>query len=329
MNKTRPATPEVLAIRKLGFRGDIVPREWNERIGYYTKNGKYRAHYLAIAIAARLTYYYRPKEEMVNGKLMPPQSRFDGRYVRKNYAELADEFSCSEAEAKDAVLLLEFYGLFERKMYTPKGYSKPTLHLVIVPAKIDQSMNGDWPIFAQKITNGKYKVLIPNTDRVIIMGGHNYDTQGGHNYDPFIEYSTKTILLEGDNQKKEDGTGLYDHLKKWARMLEDDAQVELQVGKFFGKKISSDRMKELVAEFLKTQIRNCNADWTRFSDCRKHFVNWVRVYNHNTRKHNGKDAGNPGKGRNKNRRSGRGGVFNPDTAKQVSEQLASRLFKES
>jgi len=98
----------VKQMQQLHLTGNIIPPSWYKTILYRTKRGSY-PHLLAINILADVCYWYRPKEvrDERTGQVKRYEKRFKADKLQRDIKQICSMFGCSDAQAREAVALLE------------------------------------------------------------------------------------------------------------------------------------------------------------------------------------------------------------------------------
>lgn len=106
MNDT---TAVVDAIGKIHLEGNIVPASWYKHLR--TKDNK--ADFVAITILSDIVYWYRPTEirDEQTGLVIGYKKKFAADKLQRSYDQLADQFSISKEQARDACHRLRDAGL--------------------------------------------------------------------------------------------------------------------------------------------------------------------------------------------------------------------------
>ena len=113
--KTGSATPEVMAIGKMSFVGNIIPNEWYDKIKL--ESGK--PDMVAIIILSEIVYWYRPTEvRSEKGNDYRYDKKFESDILRKSYNDLSDKFGFSTKQIREALKRLESMGVAERVFRT-------------------------------------------------------------------------------------------------------------------------------------------------------------------------------------------------------------------
>ena len=104
------------AMLNLNLSGNIIPNNWLHTI-VKKDLANPKPHLLAILVLGDIVYWYRPKEDRdeTTGKVLGYHKRFGADLLQRNYAQIAKQFGCSKAQAKDAITFLEDLGVIKRK----------------------------------------------------------------------------------------------------------------------------------------------------------------------------------------------------------------------
>ena len=111
--------PACDALIEMSIVGNIIPQSWYRTIVKKDlKNPK--PHLLAINVLSDIVYWYRPVEvrDEHTGTLTGYRKKFSGDLLQRNYTQLAEQFGCSERQAKEAVVFLEELGVIRRVFRT-------------------------------------------------------------------------------------------------------------------------------------------------------------------------------------------------------------------
>lgn len=104
------------AMHQLKFQGDITPAIWYQKIRLKTKNAP---DLLAIAILARIVYWYRPIEvrHEQTGVVIGLKKKFKADMLQLSLGSLAQQFGCSKRQASEAIKrLCEDYQLLIKEL---------------------------------------------------------------------------------------------------------------------------------------------------------------------------------------------------------------------
>ena len=111
--------PACDALREIAFTGNIIPQSWYKIfVKRDLKNPK--PHLLAINVLADIVYWYRPAEvrDERSGEVVGYRKKFAADLLQRSYAQIAEQFGCSEGQAKDAIVFLEEMGVVRREFRT-------------------------------------------------------------------------------------------------------------------------------------------------------------------------------------------------------------------
>ncbi|MBR2088087.1 MAG: DNA replication protein DnaD, partial [Oscillospiraceae bacterium] len=111
--------PACDALREIAFTGNIIPQNWYKIfVKRDLKNPK--PHLLAINVLADIVYWYRPVEvrDERTGEVVGCRKKFAADLLQRSYAQIAEQFGCSEGQAKDAIVFLEEMGVVRREFRT-------------------------------------------------------------------------------------------------------------------------------------------------------------------------------------------------------------------
>lgn len=99
----------------LNLQGNIIPQVWYK---VFTKKdlSNPKPHLLAIVILSDIVYWYRPTEirDEATGNIVGYKRRFNSDLLQRNYKQIAEQFGCSEGQAKDAIVFLEKMNVVKR-----------------------------------------------------------------------------------------------------------------------------------------------------------------------------------------------------------------------
>lgn len=281
-------------MRELRLEGDITPPSWYERIGYVTKKSGYQPHLLAINVLADACYWYRPTEirDEATGRIKEVKKKFRGPYLQRSYDQISAKFFKSEYQSKEAVKLLEAFGLIERIVQPYSAGGVDRLFLKLNPGRVRELTYGQWKLVAVKSGNN----FIPEkTEGVGIhrgyefIGGRSSTPQGGRSSTPYIDYSTETTHNNDIGLKFEKENDRYKQL-----LIKDFRVVENIARRL---KLKPDQVEKVVEEFFKVQRDLAQDQWEGFAECRRHLMSWLQYYNLKTSRngnHKKKEGGSGG-----------------------------------
>lgn len=115
-------TPDVLAVGKLKFTGNIIPHTWKDHIRKPNARaeGGYVVDAIAMCVLAEIVFWYRPteiKDEESNGEVYW-KKKFWGDKLQLSYDKLSDSLGFSKNQIRDALIVLEDIGVVNREFRT-------------------------------------------------------------------------------------------------------------------------------------------------------------------------------------------------------------------
>lgn len=147
----REITPEVRAMGELNYYGDCIAHSWSKHVGTWHDMKRkssneikrvWRSRPFAQRLLARVVLMYKPVpiQREGTGEFVGWKRRFQGRYWRIDFAELAREFGCSARTLYDELALLRTLGLVTTQpVYVVRkedGTKRSPLYVVPVVARI-------------------------------------------------------------------------------------------------------------------------------------------------------------------------------------------------
>lgn len=127
--------PEVEAIGKIHFEGNIIPASWFQNLTYQTPGGQTKPHLEAILILSDIVYWYRPSEvrDENTGKVLGYRKKFKSDLLQRSNQSLAEQFGLSKKQVQRALHYLKEQGLVEvefRTITTDSGMVLPNVAFI-------------------------------------------------------------------------------------------------------------------------------------------------------------------------------------------------------
>lgn len=132
-------TPEVAAIGRLDFRGNVTPESWYQEIRLDSD----KAYLEAIVILAEIVYWYRPSEtrDESTGQVIGLKKKFKSDKLQRNYQALANKFGFTKRQVANACHYLQRKGLIDldfRTIAIGEVVASNVLFIGINPDRIEE-----------------------------------------------------------------------------------------------------------------------------------------------------------------------------------------------
>jgi len=104
-------TPEVAAIGRLSFRGNVTPDSWYQVLRLDSD----KPYLAAIVILAEIVYWYRPSEirDESTGQVTGLKKKFKADKLQRNYQALVNKFGFTKRQVSNACHYLQEKGLID------------------------------------------------------------------------------------------------------------------------------------------------------------------------------------------------------------------------
>lgn len=132
-------TPEVAAIGRLDFRGNVTPENWYQELRLDSD----KAYLEAIVILTEIVYWYRPSEtrDESTGQVTGLKKKFKADKLQRNYQALANKFGLTKRQVANACHYLQGKGLIDldfRTVVIGEVVASNVLFIGINPDRIEE-----------------------------------------------------------------------------------------------------------------------------------------------------------------------------------------------
>ena len=132
-------TPEVVAIGRLDFRGNVTPENWYQELRLDSD----KAYLEAIVILTEIVYWYRPSEtrDESTGQVIGLKKKFKSDKLQRNYQALANKFGLTKRQVANACHYLQGKGLIDldfRTVVIGEVVASNVLFIGINPDRIEE-----------------------------------------------------------------------------------------------------------------------------------------------------------------------------------------------
>jgi hypothetical protein len=196
----------VKEITQISFTGNVIPLEWFKHITVKTKK-KTRPHLLAINILADVVYWYKGRKirDERSGQAKKTEKKFKGDLLQRSYAQIANTFGVSKAQARLACKVLESHGLIYCHMKTVKTDNRTLSNVMFIepyPAKIYDITHEKTVDMQQKNDTPSDKILREGCGKILGQGVSEFSETYTENTDTKNSITKNTNTETVSDEKK-------------------------------------------------------------------------------------------------------------------------------